>query len=429
MNDGRDRPDPAANPMTEPVQPLADPPAAGVDPQSTIQTAIVCLSLAALGSGMAMRINDAMLLRLAGEFGIGVGSAAQVISIFAVAYGVAQLGFGPMGERWGKYRVIAWACVACAIVSALCALATDFVMLRVLRALAGACAAGIIPLAMAWIGDVVSYESRQPVLARFLIGQIVGLSAGVWLGGFAADHLSWQAPYWVLAVHFIVIGSILLKLNGRLPDSARITRRLQRSPLQGLFVDLADVLRRRWARVILATVLLEGALLFGPFSFIAVHLNRVHGLSLSAAGSLVMLFGLGGFLFASASRRLVRIFGEVGLARWGGGLLALSYLLIAYGPGWAWAIPGTFGAGLGFYMLHNTLQVNATQMAPELRGPAVTTFASCLFFGQSIGVAVCSWLVSRIDTATMIAGGAAGLLLVSAVFARLRSRHVDEARS
>ena len=51
----------------------------------------------------------------------------------------------------------------------------------------------MIPLSMAWIGDVGPYEHRQPTLARFLIGQILGLSTGVWLGGFAADHFSWPA--------------------------------------------------------------------------------------------------------------------------------------------------------------------------------------------------------------------------------------------
>ncbi len=393
---------------------------------STIRIAIVCLSLGALGSAASLRINDALLPRLAGEFSVDLGTAAQVTSVFAVAYGIAQLGFGPLGERWGKYRVIAWACVACAIVSAISAMSTDFTMLRTMRMLAGACAAGIIPLAMAWIGDVVPYKLRQPVLARFLIGQIVGLSAGVWLGGFAADHLNWQVPYWVLAVHFIVIGGILLQLDRRLPDRARTTRRSQRSAVIELVGDLAHVMQRRWARVILSSVFLEGALLFGPFTFIALHLHRVHGISLSAAGSLVMLFGLGGFFFASASRRLVRRFGEVGLIRWGGLLLTASYLAIAFAPNWAWAAPGAVGAGLGFYMLHNTLQVNATQMAPERRGPAVTTFASCLFLGQSAGVAICSWLVQWVSTTSIIAGGATGLLLVSVVFARLRSGHTDD---
>jgi predicted MFS family arabinose efflux permease len=37
-------------------------------------------------------------------------------------------------------------------------------------------------------------------------------------------------------------------------------------------------------------------------------------------------------------------------------------------------------------MMHNTLQINATQMVPERRGAAVAAFASCFVFGQAIGV-------------------------------------------
>ena len=44
--------------------------------------------------------------------------------------------------------------------------------------------------------------------------------------------------------------------------------------------------------------------------------------------------------------------------------------------------------GLGFYMLHNTLQTNATQMTPEARGTAVAIFSSALYLGQTLGVAV-----------------------------------------
>ena len=42
-----------------------------------------------------------------------------------------------------------------------------------------------------------------------------------------------------------------------------------------------------------------------------------------------------------------------------------------------------FVAGLGFYMLHNTLQVNATQMAPAHRGSSLALFAAILFIGQA----------------------------------------------
>jgi predicted MFS family arabinose efflux permease len=63
--------------------------------------------------------------------------------------------------------------------------------------------------------------------------------------------------------------------------------------------------------------------------------------------------------------------------------------------------------GAGFYMMHNTLQVHATQMAPEARGAALALFACSLFTGQSVGV----WLASHaVDT-----GGARPVFLVAAV--------------
>ena len=61
----------------------------------------------------------------------------------------------------------------------------------------------------------------------------------------------------------------------------------------------------------------------------------------------------------------------------GGGLmLGVAYLELAIGPAW-WLAPLADAAiGLGFYMLHNTLQTNATQMTPEARGTAVALFSS-----------------------------------------------------
>ena len=84
-------------------------------------------------------------------------------------------------------------------------------------------------------------------------------------------------------------------------------------------------------------------------------------------------------------------------------------------------MPGWLLAGLGFYMLHNTLQINATQMAPERRGAAVAAFASCFFLGQSAGVSLAAEGVERWGTPAVIAFGALGVLAVALNFARLRA--------
>jgi predicted MFS family arabinose efflux permease len=383
--------------------------------------AIALLSLAAFCSGLSLRLTDPMLPMLGARFGVSIGQIATIVTSFSVAYGLSQLFFGPVGDRFGKYRVVAWACVACALTASACGLAQTFSELVVARLFAGATAAAIIPLSMAWIGDVVPYAERQPVLARFLIGQILGLSAGVFIGGFSVDHLPWQAPFFGIGLTFVAIGAGLFTMNRRLPESARLQHRAEGNPVARMLSEFSQVLAVKWARVVLLSVFLEGALLYGAFAFLATHVHLTFGVPMAAAGSMVMFFGFGGLLFAIASASLVRRLGEVGLTSVGGALLAASLASVGLVPVWWWAIPGCFVAGLGFYMLHNTLQINATQMAPERRGAAVSAFSSCFYMGQSLGVASFGALVARLGTAGVIVVGGAGVLAVGFGFSRLRA--------
>jgi predicted MFS family arabinose efflux permease len=397
--------------------------AVSVAPDSIPRAAIFALSLAAFGSGTSLRVTDPQLPRLASDFGVSLASASYVITCFSIAYGVSQLFFGPVGDRFGKYLVVAWACACCALTALLCAVAPTFQMLLAARLLAGTTAAALIPLSMAWIGDVVAYDERQPVLAKFLIGQILGVSTGVFIGGLAADYLNWRLPFLAVSLGFILISLTLFVLNKRLPEHARIRHRVEGAVIPRMISEFAYVLSGRWARLVLATVFLEGVFLYGSFAFIATHVHLVHGIPLSRAGLLVMLFGFGGLLFATGSTVLVRRLGETGLTRWGGAIAAAGLLVTGVAPQWGWAIPGCFFTGLGFYMLHNTLQINATQMAPERRGAAVSAFASCFFLGQSLGVGVAGIVADHMGTTTILVLGSAGLLLISLNFSRLQKQH------
>jgi predicted MFS family arabinose efflux permease len=377
---------------------------------------ITLLSLAAFGSAASMRVADAQLPALTATFSVSLASAAQVITVFSIAYGLLQLAYGPIGDRHGKWRIITWACFACALTALACALAPDFDWLLVARLAAGASCAAIIPLSMAWIGDAVPYERRQGVLARFLLGQILGMAAGQWAGGVAADLQQWRAPFVALALCFVLAFVALWRAQAAALRAAPLTPRSGHPVHEMLYV-----LRQRWARVILAVVFAEGVLLFGLIAFLATHLHLKHGLSLALAGGIVTLYAAGGLGFALFARPLVQRLGESGLA-WGGCLLLLAgLLLVALSPVW-WTAPlACLATGLGFYMLHNTLQTNATQMAPDARGAAVSLFASCFFVGQTVGVALTALLVERFGSTLVLSVGSLGVAALAAVFARLRA--------
>jgi len=84
---------------------------------------------------------------------------------------------------------------------------------------------------------------------------------------------------------------------------------------------------------------------------------------------------------------LVQKCGENGLIASGGALICASFLAIAIVRSWWLCVPLLVVMGLGLYMLHNTLQVRASELFPKARGIAVSMFAFSVFLGQGAGVA------------------------------------------
>ena len=386
------------------------------------QRPILLLSLAAFASSASMRVCDPLLPALARSFGTTTGVAAQTISAFSIAYGLFQVVYGPLGDRYGKFRLIAWATLACMAGGIGATLATDFGWLLIFRALTGAAAAAIIPLAMAWIGDNIAYERRQATLARFLTGQIVGIAGGQLAGGAFADTLGWRWALGSLVAVYFVVAALLFAERWRNPVVDPPARPAAAGGGHFLAQTLA-LFSIRWARVVLLTVFLEGMCFYGVLAFIPSYLHQAFGLPLSAAGAILGLYALGGFLYALSVRRLVARLGETGLACGGGLLMFLAFVLLAAGPSWPWALPACLLAGLGFYMLHNTLQTNATQMAPSHRGTAVSMFAAALYLGQSVGVLASAAVVDAASPRWLFAASACALPLLGLAFGRALRRH------
>jgi predicted MFS family arabinose efflux permease len=387
--------------------------------------AVLLLSFATFSSMAAQRLCDAMLPELARVFAVSLADAARVVSVFAVVYGLCQLFYGPLGDRLGKYRIVTWATLGCSVGSVLAIFVGSLDMLVLARMLVALGAAAIIPLSLAWIGDAVAYEQRQATLARVGLGTTLGITGGQLLGGVFTDTLGWRWAFGFMTVLFGVVG-LLLWRDGRRQRAEQARASLQAPPEQrpGFVPQAWQIISGRWSRVVLVVALIEGASGFGVLAIWASHLHRVLGLSLSASGAIVALFGLGGMLYMALARFLIPRLGEHGLARQGVILLGLSAAVIAFTPVWWPSVPASLLAGFGFFMFHNTMQTNATQMAPAARGTAVSLFASFLFMGQSIGVLLAAAMVAQVGSAAVIAGGAAVLAGVGLYFARaLRRRH------
>jgi len=393
---------------------------------------LALVGAASFATMAALRVCDPMLPRLAGEFGIGSGRAGHTVSAFAAAYGIALLGYGPLADRCGKFAVVAFATLGCAVAALACALAPSFDTLVAARALSGAAAAGVTPPAMAWIGDSVPYERRQAVLARLIGATTLGMIAGQTLGGVLADTLGWRSAFVLLAVLFAGTGA-LMGAELRRGGDAGAQRQARggaaaRSPSS--IGALRQLLLMPWPRRILLFAFVEGLFVFAGLAFLPSHLHATFGLPMGAAGGVVVLYAAGGLLYSRHASALLRRVGEAGLARTGGTLLCAYFAALVVLPSWPWALAACLAGGLGFYMLHNTLQTHATQMAPAVRATAVTTFSAALFLGHSLGVAGAAIVVDRHSAIPVFAVSALALPVLAWRFAAaVRRRQVQSLSS
>ena len=363
------------------------------------------------------RMCDPMLPALAREFNTGLSDVAWVISLFAITYGLMQVVYGPLADRVGKFRVVAFTTLACSLGCVACAMSPELGWLVASRVLVAMFAAAIIPVSLAWIGDNTTYEVRQETLAQVGLGTTLGLVSGQVLGGLFTDTVGWRWGFAFIGAVFLLTGCWMwLDAHARPRQATPHGLHVNEPPAQAPWRQALEVLSQRRPRRILGTVLLHGASVFGAMALLASHLHESLAISLSRSGVLAGLFGVGGVLYMLLARPLIRRWGSDGLCRLGGLLVLVSFGTLAFTPWWGLAALASTLAGVGFSMFHNTLQAHASEMAPRMRGIGMSLFAGTLFAGQSIGVLVASRLTSAIGMGPIIALGGCSMLLLAFSF-------------
>ena len=384
-----------------------------------------------------MRICDPMLPALALHFNQPLAKVAPVVALFALAYGLMMIVFGPIGDRVGKLPVIAGSALLSAVATLACAAANSLDTLILARIACGAVTAAIVPLAYASIGDAVPFEQRQVTIAQVVSGVTLGVVFGQTLGGVLVDTVGWRYAFVVQALLFLIPGAVLAATVYR-DGAAKPGRRPRSGIKQGIWQGikhgvkpiLADLIRGYrdiftdpWARRILLTVAIEGFLCFGVLAFLPTMMHDRFSIPLWQAGLATALFGIGGFVYTILARALLARLGEQLLVRFGCCVLAGSLLGLVLAPNWPIAGLCCLAMGLGFYCQHNTLQAHGTQLVPARRGMAIACFACVYFCGQAIGVAQMSVLAPMAGFATVFLVVALALALLGASLERALKNH------
>jgi DHA1 family inner membrane transport protein len=359
------------------------------------------LSFCTFTSALSTRAVDPVIPQIANDFWVSPATAAMLATAFA-AYGFVQPVLGPVADAVGKTRVMIVCLSVLAVSSFLTAIVTDFWLLFALRTIAGAACGGSFPVAMAILADLVPVAQRQIMIGRLLAATISGNLLGSAASGVVADMIHWRGVFVILGV--VTLGALALAAFG--------LRRVPPTPPQPL--DARTVVRRfrgifgiPAARVCYIAVALEGIFLFGLFPYVAVLLTAAGEPRAAIAGLVLGAFAFGGIVYSLTVCAMLNWFGQKRVMIAGGILMALSVLSVAFQPPWQWQCLAFAVMGCGFYMLHASIQVYVTELAPESRSSSVAFHTFSFFVGQGIGP-----IFFGLGLASM---GASPTLIVSAV--------------
>ncbi|WP_051222342.1 MFS transporter [Conexibacter woesei] len=199
-------------------------------------------------------------------------SAAELewtVNAYALSFAVLLMTAAVLGDRLGRRRILTTGIGVFAAASAGCALAPGIGWLIAFRALQGAGAALVMPVALALLGATFSAELRPRALGVF--GAVSGLSVplGPLLGGAVVEGISWPWIFWLNLPAGLVL-AVLVRLRIEeshgprgaidLPGLALVT-----GAALGIVWGLVRGNAAGWGSPEVLAALIAGALLTGGF--------------------------------------------------------------------------------------------------------------------------------------------------------------------
>lgn len=353
-----------------------------------------------------------LLVSIAADLNLGVSTAALSVTAYMLTFGLFTVLFGPLGDRFGRGRIIKVAAFGTATFSILGGFAFNFPSLVVFRGFNGIFAAGIFPVTMALIGEQFSDENRQAAIARVMGMMFLGGASATAIGGIIAQFGSWRGVYILYGVAEMILAVIVVRT---VPSG-----KASESPFS-LFASYRTALATPGLAAVVGTIFFVGFAVFGSFSYGGAYVEALTGLPLILVGLVVTAFGLG----AVAGSRVIPLI----RARLGGAFLptmgmlgSASLLALVLTSSVPVMVVGFFGFGLAFVSLQSTLIMAAQMRLPQLRGTAMSLASFAMFVGGGIGTQINGMIVDSVGASLIYAPAAVFVLLTALAAMRLSRR-------
>ncbi len=264
--------------------------------QNGYATALVVLTAVNILNFYDRHVLGALTEPIRKEFHLTDTQVGLLGSIFTWLYAIVGVPLGKAADTWSRKKLLTAGIVVWSALTAVAALAVNYMMLLVSRLGFAVGEAVVAPTATSWIGDLFPAAKRARPLALFMLGVPVGASLSYFFSGPVAQAFGWRAAMVLAAAPAVLLTPLLM----RLPEPERGAADAHHVPAeQGSMTALLRIPTLLW-------IIASGALLnfnmYAIATFLPAFLSRIHKLSLAESGIATgIAFGVGGIAGAVGS--------------------------------------------------------------------------------------------------------------------------------
>ncbi|WP_415755605.1 MFS transporter [Pseudomonas leptonychotis] len=249
------------------------------------KSSIYLIALGAFALGMASYVTAGLIPMIEASFAVSVAVAAQLVTAFTLAYGLGSPIFVALTPAHRQRTGLLLALGLFVIANAASALAEDFTVLMIWRAIAGIGAGVYLAMGIGASAAVSTPERRGKAIAIIMGGMASGVVLGVPLSLLVAEQMGWQAALWLVTLlGLVAFFGLLLKLPA-LPAATA-------SSLSEKLAILGD----GHVLVILLVSLLAAIASLGMYTFIAPLMTDPAYGAVSSVTPYLWVWGIGGVL-------------------------------------------------------------------------------------------------------------------------------------
>jgi predicted MFS family arabinose efflux permease len=336
---------------------------------------------------------------LANDFRASSSVVGLMVPAYTIPYGLSTLLYGPLSDRVGRKPVLLVLLVMMAVATLALAFSSSAYMFLGIRVFMGLSTGGIVPIAIALLGDLYPYEERGKPIGLLYGAMAGGMTFGSTLGAYLNPLIGWRMEFIITG---IMCGIVLL--------AAVYFRKLFTSSRSSEIISFKttvlvskQLLTRKKGRPLYSYIFLNGMFHSGIFAWLGYYFSTRYHLNDQGIGLALLGYGLPGMLLGVTIGKAADKYGRKNLIPIGllTGVVTVSVLVFKF-PLWIAGASVAF-LSLGYDLTQPLFAGLVTTLGNNSsRGLAVGLSASMLFLGYGIGALIFQFLLQQgISTALL----------------------------